>query len=109
MRTFALSLILFSAAVIAQQPTDLQPLPAPPPPPKGMELDPEFEPQVTIIKRGDDTVEEYRIQGRLYMVKVTPPHGKAYYLVDQQGNGGFTRRDSLDSGVKVPQWVIRQF
>ena len=47
----------------------------PPPPPPGFELDPALEPQVTILKRGTDTVEEYRIGGKLYMVKVTPAHG----------------------------------
>src|SRR5918992_2992947 len=52
----------------------LQPIPEPPPPPPGMELDPTLEPQVTIRKRGQDTIEEFRIRGRLYMIKVTPPH-----------------------------------
>ena len=31
------------------------------------------EPEVTIVKRGEDTVTEYRLRGKLYMVKVTPP------------------------------------
>src|SRR5690242_833564 len=53
----------------------LQPLPEPPPPPPGLELDATLEPQVTIQRRGTETIEEYRIQGRLYMVKVTPAHG----------------------------------
>ncbi|MDD5240880.1 MAG: DUF2782 domain-containing protein [Sulfuricella sp.] len=90
-------------------PKDLQPIPEPPPAPAGMELDPAFEPQVTIIKRGTDTVEEYRIGGKLYMLKVTPPHGVSYYLVDPRGDGQFSRQDNLDSGVRVPQWVLMRF
>lgn len=105
-------LLVFACAVGAQAPSrppNLQPVPEPPPPPPGMELDPSLEPQVTIIKRGIDTVEEYRIGGRLYMLKVIPPHGKPYFLVDNLGNGTFTRQDSFDTGFRVPMWVIQSF
>ena len=43
------------------------------------------------------------------MLKVTPPHGVPYYLVDQKGDGQFSRQDNLDSGVRVPQWVLIRF
>mgnify|MGYP003377527707 CR=1 FL=1 len=42
-------------------------------------------------------------------VKVTPPHGRPYYLVDDKGSGVFSRRDDLDSGLRVPLWVIKEF
>jgi hypothetical protein len=54
-------------------------------------------------------VEEYRVNGRLYMMKVTPPHGVSYYLVDDRGDGTFSRKDALDTGVRVPMWVIGTF
>ncbi len=92
----------------AQQRSDLQPLPEPPPPPPGM-TDDAFEPQVTIVRRGEDTVEEYRIRGRLYMVKVTPPHGTPYYLVDPQGDGNFVRHHDAAPTLSVPMWVIRSW
>ena len=88
---------------------NLQPLPEPPPPPAGLELDASLEPQVTIQKRGSETVEEFRIRGRLYMIKVTPAHGVPYYLIDENGRGDFTRRDTYDTGTRVPMWVIHQF
>jgi hypothetical protein len=66
------------------------------------------EPQVTIKKRDGETVEEFRLNGRLYMIKVTPTSGPAYYLVDQQGNGSFVRQD-FDSGIRPPMWVIKTF
>ena len=95
----------------AKAPADrnLQPLPEPPPPPPGLELDPSLEPQVTIQKRATETVEEFRIRGRLYMIKVTPAHGVPYYLIDENGRGDFTRRDSYDTGTRPPMWVIHQF
>ena len=93
----------------AGKPSNLQPLPEPPPPPPGFELDPSLEPQVTIQKRGTQTVEEFRIRGRLYMIKVTPAHGVPYYLIDENGRGDFARFDSYDTGTRPPMWVIHQF
>lgn len=81
---------------------------APPPPPMtaGEPID---EPEVKIIKHTDQTIEEYRIGGRLYMIKVTPKYGPPYYLVDDKGDGKFARQESLDSGFRVPRWIIKSF
>ncbi len=109
MRRSLLLFALFALSAAAQQPPGLQPLPEPPPPPPGVQADPALEPQVTISKRGEDTVEEYRLNGKLYMVKVTPAHGKSYYLIDEKGDGKMSRQDSLDTGLRVPMWVIHSF
>ncbi|HUP93284.1 MAG TPA: DUF2782 domain-containing protein [Burkholderiales bacterium] len=122
---FALVLLGIALPAVAQSPSDrklptepavqrkpagkLQPLPEPPPPPPGFEPDPALEPQVTIQRRGSETVEEFRVNGRLYMVKVTPAHGVPYYLIDDVGRGDFSRRDSYDTGTRPPMWVIHQF
>lgn len=109
-RFFLILALLIALPVMAQkEPAGLQPIPEPPPPPDGLNLDPALEPQVTILKRGDDRVEEYRIKGRLYMIKVTPPHGVPYYLIDEKGDGRMSRQESLDSGLRVPMWVIGTF
>lgn len=108
----ALLAAAFSLVVAAQtRPPDLQPLPEPPPPPPGMIDDASLQPQITIKKRGEDKVEEYRLNNRLYMIKVTPPHGVPYYLVDPKGDGGFVREDLGvgDKGISVPLWVIHSF
>lgn len=106
----ALALCAVALPVIAQtRPADLQPLPEPPPPPPGMIDDSALEPQVTIKKRGEDKVEEYRMNGKLYMIKVTPPHGTPYYLLDPKGDGGFVRQDVGDKSLSVPMWVIHSF
>ncbi|MBS4097264.1 MAG: DUF2782 domain-containing protein [Sulfuricella sp.] len=108
-RLIAVFLFCLALPAFADKPKDLQPLPEVPPPPAGVDLDQPLEPQVTITKRGEDTVQEYRIGGKLYMLKVTPPHGKSYYLIDNRGDGQFARQESLDSGVRVPLWVIGNF
>ena len=107
-QSLALLALLASLSAAAQQPAGLTPLPEPPPPP-GMQLDPTLEPEVTITKRGEDKVEEYRVNGKLYMQKVTPSHGVPYYLIDNRGDGTWSRQESLDSGLRVPMWVIHTF
>ena len=91
------------------KPPNLQPVPEPPPPPPGFELDPALEPQVTILKRGTDTVEEYRMGGKLYMLKITPAHGVPYYMVDRLGDGKFVRDDTYGTNIRPPMWVIFSF
>lgn len=34
-----------------------------------------------------DRIDEYRVQGMLHVVKVTPRRGPVYYLVDRNGDG----------------------
>jgi hypothetical protein len=78
-----------------------------PPPPMPADEREEIEPQVTIIRQEDRTIEEYRINGQLYMVKVTPSKGYPYYLVDADGDGQLeSRRNELDPKILVPSWVI---
>lgn len=86
----------------------LEPLPEPPPPPPGYEPGAD-EPVVTIKKRGEDQVEEHRVNGKLYMMKVTPKYGPPYYLTDERGDGTFVRQESTDSGMRPPRWVVGTF
>lgn len=105
-----LSLVLlssFSVASFAAEKTPGKPAPLPPPP--AMDNSASDEPQVTITKQTGQTIEEYRVGGRLYMIKVTPKVGPPYYLVDDKGDGKFARQESLDSGFRPPSWVIHRF
>ncbi|MEK7231524.1 MAG: DUF2782 domain-containing protein [Pseudomonadota bacterium] len=105
----ALLFCIVLPAVAAERAGVLQPISDPPSPPPGFALDPALEPQVTIIKRGSDTVEEYRVGGKLYMLKVTPAHGVPYYLIDEKGDGRMTRQEGLDSGIRPPMWTIHSW
>ena len=98
-----------AAAQMAPPPPKLEPLPEAAPPPPAVASDPELEPQVTIIRRETEAIEEFRVNGRLTMVKVTPRHGRPYYLVADGAEGAFVRRDSLDTGLRVPLWVLFSF
>ncbi len=88
--------------------TDLPELAAPPPLPPGMELDPDLEPQVTIIKRGEDTIEEYRLNGELYMIKVIPRVGFPYYMVRNRGRIN-EHPGEPGSNVSTPMWRLLEF
>lgn len=63
------------------------------------------EPDVTIRQEGNNTVEEYRINGFLYAIKVTPKNGAPYFLVAVDDDGNFTRADA-PSGMRIPSWKI---
>ena len=99
--------LLAVPALARDKPPRLEPLPDIPPPP-GM-VDPALEPQITIVQKGQDKVEEFRIKGRLYMIKVTPSHGKPYFLIDHKGDGLMRRYDDLSPNFQVPMWVIHEF
>ncbi|MEJ5270596.1 MAG: DUF2782 domain-containing protein, partial [Hydrogenophilus sp.] len=43
------------------------------------------EPEVVIRQEGENTVTEYRVGGKVYLMKVVPARGEPYYLVDKSG------------------------
>jgi hypothetical protein len=119
MRLFAVAALAACAGIGTAQ--TLPPAPPPPPiPPQSEALpdvgvpppfvgDPELEPQVTIKKKDGETVEEARVNGRLVWIKVTPNHGKPYFLIPDTVNGVYIRRDGYDSGLRVPLWELFSF
>ncbi|MFS2156511.1 DUF2782 domain-containing protein [Pseudomonas sp. Pseusp122] len=63
------------------------------------------EPGVTAHYDPETRITEYRKNGAVYAVKVTPEHGKPYFLVPPDGSSaGFTRPDSRE--MLIPQWEI---
>lgn len=100
-----LALMLSSLAVAAppsDRPPGLKPVPGGAPGSDDV-------PAVTIKPSGQGSVVEYRTNGKLYMIKVIPKIGKPYYLIDSKGDGQFARQDSLDSGMRPPMWVVKEF
>ncbi|MES2819243.1 MAG: DUF2782 domain-containing protein [Pseudomonadota bacterium] len=63
------------------------------------------EPDVTIRQDGDRTIQEYRVNGFLYAIKIIPKGGKPYFLVRADGSdGNFVRSDNPD--MLIPSWEI---
>jgi hypothetical protein len=88
-------------------PPDLQTLEELPPPEFSNE-DNADEPQITIIKKGEETIEEYRIGGQLYMMKITPAHGVPYYLHKEDQDGAWINNGPVPP-MSIPKWTIFRF
>lgn len=108
------ALVGLSSALLAQE--DLEAPPAIPPidaeerplPPK-VEGE-EVEPTVTIRQEEDRTVEEYRFNGQIYMVKITPKIGLPYYLIDSDGNGMLEPTDNKGlAPVNPVYWKVKEW
>ncbi len=82
----------------------LEPLPEIPSP-SGID-DGDLAPQITIKQKDRETVEEARVNGIIIWIKVTPRHGRPYYLIPTGGGNMYIRRDSLDTALKPPMWVL---
>jgi len=53
-------------------------------------------------------VQEYRQNGRLFMVRVDPKNGPPYYLYDDDGNGRLDRTDG-DRRFSPVYWTIYEW
>src|SRR3982751_4790582 len=100
---FPLAALLLAVAFTSAAQSTARPRPAgtlpldevPPPPPITQAASPDDE--VVSTRRTDENgqvTEEYRVRGRLYMQKVTPRHGRSYVLMDNKGDGSFTKLDN---------------
>lgn len=103
------ALFAFTAPVMAGEvdPAEFQAAPEPPDLPDPIESGEAIEPEVTIIQREDGVIEEYRINGQLYMAKITPSVGPSYYIIDRDGDGQMeSRMSDIYNDFAVPQWVL---
>lgn len=81
--------------------------PEPPDIPTPVQSGENLEPDITIVRRGQDTIQEYRSNGVLYMVKVVPDIGPAYYMIDTNNDGKLdVQRSDLDRGLTVNLWKL---
>jgi len=108
--------LAFALAALAPPTFAREDLEAPPPLPE--EASPAGEPvplpddagaEVRIIEQPGQTIEEYRINGRLYQIKVTPRVGPPYYLLFPYGEFGPMFRQDFESGLVTPYWKIFQW
>jgi hypothetical protein len=106
MRKSLLVLSLFIAIpfAAAQDPADDAPAPLPLPP--KVESGKVLEPEVTIIETPNEQIQQYSVNGRVYMVRITPNSGPPYYLLDLDGDGELDVKSNNPGDNWVPQWVL---
>ena len=102
--TFAIQATAQSQA--RPKPKGVQPVEDIASPPDVKDFNPAKDIKVTTRQSGTDTIEEFRIGGKLYQQRIQPASGPAYYLVDEKGEGKFIRVDGPDLKIAVPTWVL---
>jgi hypothetical protein len=102
------------------QPANQEDLERPPPMPPAAEGDvpippkiqeERIEPTVTIREEKDRRIEEYRMNGQVYMVKVTPENGTPFYYIDADGDGKLeldVDKSALDP-VQPVYWKVKEW
>ena len=106
-RFILLSFLAFPAFAVDEPPPQLEAVPEPPELPLPVQSGETLEPDITIIRKGKSTVQEYRRSGRLYMIKVIPDIGPPYYFLDNDGDGKMdVRTNDLDRGSNINMWKI---
>lgn len=69
--------------------------------------DSDIEPSIKLQEHKNRVTEEYRINGNLYMIKITPMAGPPYYLVDDSGSGDMElRRGPAGRDFNIPRWTL---
>jgi hypothetical protein len=112
-RFILLSLLAFpvcAADAVDERPPELEAVPEAPEPPLPVQNGETMEPDITIIRKGKDTIQEYRRGGRLYMIKVVPAIGPPYYFLDTNGDGKMdVRRSDVDRENDINMWKLLEW
>ena len=91
----ALFLLIFLAARVLASELDLSLRPS------------DIEPSIKLQEHENRVTEEYRVNGNLYMIKITPSGVPSYYLVDDTGTGDMElRRGPAGRDFKIPRWTL---
>jgi hypothetical protein len=108
---FSLACIFACTLAQAQDQANTQEdLAAPPPIPPKVAGE-QIVPNVEIRKEEDKLIEEYSINGRIYMVKVTPDNGLPYYYMDEDGDGQLELQpgDEALNPVRPVYWKLKEW
>lgn len=65
-----------------------------------------IEPDVTIIETEKGEIQQYSVNGHVYMVRIVPTSGPPYYLLDLDGDGTMDVRRDGPEDISIPQWVL---
>ncbi len=105
-KSLLLPLMVVMGSVAAQSPPP--PGEGAPPPPLPPKLRPSEEslPTVTIHREESRIIEEYRVDGAVVMVRVTPNNAPPYYLIDADRDGSLETRTSEIDKVQPVYWKL---
>ena len=103
----AAGIMSFNLALAQQDGTDVA---APPPIPPKVPNE-ELAPSVVITEKEGERIEEYSRDGRVYMVKITPIKGPAYWYLDENGDGQLMLQptDKGHGPVRPAYWKIKEW
>lgn len=109
--TLAAASVLSCGLAMAQQDAADKTDPAAPPPIPPKVPGEEIEPSVVITEREGERIEEYSQNGRIYMIKITPVKGPAYYYLDEDGDGELELRESDRklNPVQPVYWKLKEW
>lgn len=110
----AVVMLFAPASLVAQEdlekPPEIPPIDAQekPLPPKVQ--DEQVEPTVTIREAEQGRVEEYSLNGQVYMVKITPKVGAPYYYIDTDGDGNLETSPAKGlEPVRPVYWKVKEW
>ena len=85
--------------------------PAAPPPIPPKITGEQVEPSVVIRKDEDKLVEEYSLNGKVYMVRITHETGPPYYYLDEDGDGQLELQagDEALNPVRPVYWKLKEW
>jgi len=106
--SMALGLTTVSSLTLAQQ--EDKNLATPPPIPPKVPNE-ELAPTVVITEKEGERIEEYSRNGRVYMVKITPVKGPAYWYMDENGDGQLElqTQDKGHGPVRPVYWKLKEW
>ena len=112
----AISVMILLAGSLPAQDDLAKPPPIPPADAEDVPIPPKIQeeqivPTVTIREEEDRMIEEYRLDGQVYMVKVTPRGGIPYYYIDTDGDGKLEldMDQSAMNPVQPVHWKVKEW
>ncbi len=88
------------------RPKDLEKLEEVPSPPNVKNNGVALAAESIAIKEGEEMIEEFRFKGKPHSMRVPTGVGTAYWLVDEKGEGKFSRLDGPGGKANLPMWKL---
>lgn len=104
-RKLTAAILALCASSVLASPQEDEALAAPAAPASPVAGDP-TEPEINIREGAEGLIYEYRVRGRVYMVKIQPQVGPPYYLLDTNGDGILDAQSDSPMNAAVQQWVL---